>query len=770
MNFIFLLLILFKICTNELFMNKTEKMKIALNEYLNDTFQNYKNINITIYDKCFNELFQKKNQYLENFLFSLTHSGKDFFDLGDEYSCDEQGFSYFLFSYDYDFKKKLDKTLEIKIFEFFEKKNFFTAVCLPDQCGDLLNNLFFNYTYKIENIKINKINEKEENNIIFFVLFIITMTIFGFEVLVSGIFFFGKNKFNQGKRLNSKIYEGNDYDDDDETDLEFSEKIIYNNPNFSTEKRESCSEKIIKFLYKYCSFSTNILILCFRKSLFYNNKNFVTIYKIKVFCLILITFSANMDVYIQLPSRGFFGRFFFNQIYFFFNKFSSFGLNMYICLEGFEAVFKFMSFYKKNFFDTGKKSLTWKGIIKFYFFSLYKIIGFLIIFFTIDFFQKDFIYIHHGGTLYTYFAENINIENILKVFNPKYYSIFSYFFEKNSEYDDFLFKAKMPLIFINEFICFLFVILLFSLGIKFKSKIYDLFLIFILFTSYGISYVCDIIDNKENNELYNYNKIIQNISLIKYPHIFFNNYLLGAFSGLICFYIKDYSINNNSMINDFENCPFKIIIYTIEFFEYLNLKGRKFAITLSFIIQSLICLVYTIIINIKNENNERNNYIVSLEFNTPIKVIFFYESGIFLLCFCFNVILLFSKNLENKNNNNNYSILNLLFQINFSFANTVYVMTYTFYNYFIIQFELTYQNLWLSTFGFYILYCIENIIITMIFLMPLKIIFKKVIEILFVLNESNPIQDFRYKSYNVSGNETLLNQFNPNIQEEDLDN
>ena len=58
----------------------------------------------------------------------------------------------------------------------------------------------------------------------------------------------------------------------------------------------------------------------------------------------------------------------------------------------------------------------------------------------------------------------------------------------------------------------------------------------------------------------------------------------------------------------------------------------------------------------------------------------------------------------------------------------------------------------------------------MIFLMPLKIIFKKVIEILFVLNESNPIQDFRYKSYNVSGNETLLNQFNPNIQEEDLDN
>ena len=443
---------------------------------------------------------------------------------------------------------------------------------------------------------------------------------------------------------------------------------------------------------------------------------------------------------------------------------------MYICLEGFEAVFKFMSFYKKNFFDAGKKSLTWKGIIKFYFFSLYKIIGFLIIFFTIDFFQKDFIYIHHGGTLYTYFAENINTENILKVFNPKYYSIFSYFFEKNSEYDDFLFKAKMPLIFINEFICFLFVILLFSLGIKFKSKIYDLFLIFILFTSYGISYVWDIIDNKENNELYNYNKIIQNISLIKYPHIFFNNYLLGAFSGLICFYIKDYSINNNSMINDFENCPFKIIIYTIEFFEYLNLKGRKFAITLSFIIQSLICLVYTIIINIKNENNERNNYIVSLEFNTPIKVIFFYESGIFLLCFCFNVILLFSKNLENKNNNNNYSILNLLFQINFSFANTVYVMTYTFYNYFIIQFELTYQNLWLSTFGFYILYCIENIIITMIFLMPLKIIFKKVIEILFVLNESNPIQDFRYKSYNVSGNETLLNQFNPNIQEEDLDN
>ena len=166
-------------------------------------------------------------------------------------------------------------------------------------------------------------------------------------------------------------------------------------------------EIIIKILYKYFSLSTNILILTLRKSVFYNNKNLEIIYKIKIFSLLLITFSANFDVYIKFPSRNFFEESFYKTIYFFFIKFSSFGLDIFICLEGFDVLFKFMNYYKKYFFDSKEKTINLKGFFKFYLFSLYKIISFIIIFFVMIYFSRYYIYMHYGGKLFFYYADNI---------------------------------------------------------------------------------------------------------------------------------------------------------------------------------------------------------------------------------------------------------------------------------------------------------------------------------------------------------------------------
>ena len=97
-------------------------------------------------------------------------------------------------------------------------------------------------------------------------------------------------------------------------------------------------------------------------------------------------------------------------------------------------------------------------------------------------------------------------------------------------------------------------------------------------------------------------------------------------------------------------------------------------------------------------------------------------------------------------------------------------MMYTFYCYYEAQFKLSYQNLWLSTLGFFLLLIIENIIVTIIFVMPFKMFFKYLLNKFFVVNNNDNIQEFRYKSYNSINNETILNQFNPNYQEDDLDN
>ena len=798
--FLFLLLIFHTYCSfkdlinNLIRKNKTEleDIKYALNNYLKSAFPNYKNSNESefLFNNCSNKLFEINNG-LPNFVYLLSYSGKDFSDLGNEYSCNIKKFSYYLFSYDYNPKESNSPFVE-----FFDKNNFYTGICLPNICKGLLEKLLLNYNengitnvrfknivnyskickdefcendpyYSVDKngiIDINKTIIEKRKYICFKYIFIFSIVFLCLKALISGLFTLIPNILNKGKIIDSKLIEGNDdYNDEDEegTDDEITEKVIYNNPNLSREKRESCSEKLIKILYKYFSLFNDILILTLKKSIIYNNKNMEIIYKIKIFSLLMITCSTNFDVYIRFPSRNFFDKSFYKTIYFCFIKFSSFGLDIYICLEGFDALFKFMNYYKKYFFDTNNKTISLKGFFKFYLFSMYKIISFIIIFFALIYLSRYYIYIHYGGKLYFYYIDNIQNENLLKIFNPKY-SILSYFFKKDNNIDDFLFEAKMPLLFINEFYYFTIIMIIFTLGIKFKSKIYDYIIFFLLLISYGLTYLCDYIYDKKN-ELYNYNKITQNISLVKYPHILFNHYLIGAFTGIICFYLKDFSTNNNSMIIDRENCPFKFIFDIIEFLDFLYQKKRAFLIVIPSIIQILICLVYPIIINLRNEEE------ISLELTKSMKVIFYYESGLFICCFCIITLFLFIKNLDKKNNDN-HSIFNLLYQINFSCINTVYLMMYTFYCYYEVQFKLSYQNLWLSTLGFFLLLIIENIIVTIIFVMPFKMFFKYLLNKFFVVNNNDNIQEFRYKSYNSINNETILNQFNPNYQEDDLDN
>ena len=800
MKYYILLLLVFNIyCSfkslfdNLLEENKTnlDDIKDALNNYLINIFPNYINNSESklLFNKCSNKLFEINNG-LPNFVYLLSYSGKDFSDLGNEYSCNLKNYSYFLFSYDYN-----PSEINSPIFEFFDKNNFYTGICLPDICKGLLQKLFLNYNKNgISNVKfknivnysnicendfcendpyysvdkngifdLNKTSIEKNKYNFFLFIFIFSMIFLGLKALISILFILIPSILNKGKIFDTKLIEGNDNNDEDDegTDEELTEKVIYNNPNLSRERRESCLEIIIKILYKYFSLSTNILILTLRKSVFYNNKNLEIIYKIKIFSLLLITFSANFDVYIKFPSRNFFEESFYKTIYFFFIKFSSFGLDIFICLEGFDVLFKFMNYYKKYFFDSKEKTINLKGFFKFYLFSLYKIFGFIIIFFFMIYFSRYYIYMHYGGKLFFYYADNIQNEDLLKIFNPKY-SILSYFFEKENNIDDFLFKSKMSLLFINEFYCFTIILIIFSLGIKFKSKIYDSIIFLILLISYGLTYFCDYI-YKEKNELYNYNKITQNISLVKYPHILFNHYLIGAFTGIICFYLKEFSINNNSMINDQENCPFKFSFYIIEFFDFLYQKKRKFFIFISFLIQILICLVYPIIIYLRNYDK------ISLELSLSMKILFYYESGIYIFCFCVIIIFLFMKNLEQKNNEN-HSIFNLLYQINFSYVNVVYLLMYTFYCYFETQFKLSYQNLLLTTLGFFVIFCFENLIVTILFVMPFKMAFKNLLDKFFVISNNNIIQEFRYKSYNSINNETMLNQFNPNYQEDDLDN
>ena len=808
MNLLFLLLIIFiesissyidnffslkELVNNQIIRNNIKQNNIinALSEYLG----NIKGYNESLFNNCTNKLFDKTEK-IENFLYLLSYSGKGLSDLGQESACLRKNYSYYLFTYNYNGNDEKNK-----IFQFLENSYFYTGLCLFDECKNLLENIFFNYSNEIINeTKVLQIKHKEDINCEnslkycenkpyytlndkglldenltkeekskykkFYILFIITIIILCFEIIVSIFIYCGYNLFNNSKSLSNELYEESDLDEDEEnSDEEPNEKVLNSNSSSSKEKKdEPCLQIILKILYKYFSLFTNIIILTMRKNKFYNNKNMETMIKLRIIALILITFSTNFDVYVKLPSKEFYNDFLYKKFYFIFLKFASFGLDMYVCLDGFEVMYKLMNYFKKNFYDKGNKTISFFGLFKFYLFSLYKIIGYFILFFIVNYFDRYYIYMHNDGTLFSYYSNNIlnNKKNVFQIFNPKY-TIFSYFPIEDKYDDKFLFNSKMSLLFINQFYSFTLFLIIFYFGNILKSKIYDFAILFYIFISYLLSYFLVYFKDNQGEKIYTYNIIIRNISLIKFPHIYFNHYLFGAFTGLICFYLKD-SILNNSMVNEPEKCPFNFCLNVIEFFDYLVQKGRKIWIALAFIIQFMICMTFTVIINIKN-NNE-----FPLKLNTSLKIFYYYESGIFIFTFCFNTILFFANDNDTKNYEN-FNILNLIYQINFSYANTVYLMMYSYYCFFGFQLKLTYQNLWLITFGLFIFFCFENLIITIIFIMPFKIIFKSLFDKYLVINPRLlSVEDIKYKGINNKiNNSGLSNEFINNYEDDELD-
>ena len=757
-------------------------------DFLNKYFENFNKKDINkkeAFKKCSYKIFNKTNN-IYNYLYLFSYSGKEFSDLGLQSECINQGFSYYLLSFNYNISLREENN----IYEFLEQNKFYIGLCLFNECDELIkilfntNSTFLNNLYNGSIIKIinneklefknneekylgkpyytlnefglfdETLTKKEEKKYkIFFILFIITISILGIELLIGILINCGYNiYYDYNKTLSKELKIDNENDEEEDNLEETNDQIIFlNNPSSQDDKKETISQKLIKIMAQYFSLFTNIIILIIKKSKYYNNKNMGVIAKLRIISLLLITYSANFDVLIKISSKVFHDISFYKEIYFCFFKFASFGIDMYIILDGFETMYKLMNYYKKNYYDKENKTINFLGIIKFYLYSFYRIFSFIILFFIVNYFNRYFIYFHngeYGEALYFYYSNNIiSKNNIVDIFNPKY-TILSYFFRRNKNIDKFISEKKMSLLFVNEFYIFTIFLIIFYIGNILKSKIYDYILLIYIIISYILTYFICQFNTYDDDQLYTYKKITRNILLIKYPHILFNHYIMGAFTGLICFYSKD-SNTKKPMSNDREKCPYKFCVSLAVIFDYIMQVGRKLWIFIGFCIQIFICSTFSILLYL---NKKKNNENLSLDFISTLKIIYYYESGLFIFIFCLVIILLFAKE-KNPKTTENFNILNLVNSINFSYANTVYLMTYSYYCLFNFQLKLTYQNLWFITFGIFIFFSLENILLTIIFVLPFKIIFKTLSDRFIILNKSSlHLDEIRYKNNNAINN------------------
>ena len=798
--------ILFDLLNAENNNNDREDIVVGLRNFL----EKFTNISIdnNTFNNCAYKLFNKTNNIF-NYLYLFSYSGKEFSDLGLQSDCINNRFSYYLLSFDYNISLKDNN----KIYEFLEQNKFYIGLCIMNECDNLIKNLsngnpnfINNYLYNPTIVKIKDkedmffsseeeyiskpyyslnengkcdetLTEKEKIKYrIFIILFIIIIVILGIEILLSIIINCGYNMYNSNssKELSKELNIENENDNDEERD-NYSEggidghNIFTNNPSSQKEKKENFIQKLIKILYKYISILTNIIILTIRKSKYFNNKNMATLTQLRILSLLLITFSTNFDVLIKMTSKAFYDDSFYKEIYFIFLKFASFGLDIYITLDGFEVMYKLMNYYKKNYYDKGNNTITFLGILKFYLYSLYKIFSYIIIFLIVNYFNRYYIYMHighNGEALYSYYSNNIiNKNNIFQILNPKY-TFLSYFFPGDKNNDDLIFNSKMSMLFLNEFYIFTLFIFIFYIGNILKSKIYDYILLAYMFITYLLSYFICLYSNNYNvsgTELYTYNKITRNILLIKYPHILFNHYLMGAFTGLVCFYLKD-STSNNPISNDKDKCPFSYCLHILGMFDFLIQKLKKVFLFLAFLILIMICCTFTLLLYLNTKNN---NDKLSLDFILSLKIIYYYESGLFIFIFCFITILFFANENESKKIRK-YNILNLINRISFSYINTIYLMAYSYFCLFVFQFKLTYQNIFLYTLGLFVFFCIENLILTITFVLPFKIIFKSLLDKYIIINKSSlHLDEIQYNKNNIINN-VGINSYN-NDEDDDSD-
>ena len=720
--------------------------------------------------KClFSIIKEDTNNNSRVYLGLAGYSGKGISDLGLEEECLRNNFIYYLLTYEYKNGSFVTFSDQKNAFLFFQQNIFYTGLCLTRECDAILNFLFNEtinhklYRYlkmnlNIENAKIYDIGRIDDNTTIqlqepyatyeedgkynaektrneefkyntYSALEIIVYIILIIQLIISLILNLVYKPFIKSRELKNEIEDDDSAVEEDEDD---ENKQIFNKGN---EKKEEIIEKkwneiFIEFLNNYCSMFNNIKILLKKKNQYYNNNNLEVIIILRVFCMILITFINNFEVLIKIPSKDFFYEPFYKKYSFFLLKFASFSVDMWICLDGFETMYKLISYYKKYIFHKNK-SMTFGKLIRFYMCTLYKIISFFIFFFMINYFNKYFIYSKSNRTLFEYYSNHIYNDKLdnsqLFLFLIPGYTFYHSYYLKSSIFEESII-SNITLLLINEFHIYTIFLIIFYISNLLKSKIFDYFIFIINIVLYSLNYfICQF--KQEDNTYYSYKLVLDNFLTVRYAHITFNYFFLGAMAGLTCFYYKD-SFLINSLFNDSEYIPFSFCHSIIKFFDYLVQNGRFIWFTILLSLQLFICFSFTFF--------AQNNESIYIPFDTAEKIVLYYETGLFILLFCLIVIILFFIKTENENKSKNYSSLLILIErSNFSFFNSVNLLLYSYYCIFNFQLKLSFQNLWIITFGIFVIVCFENLILTLAFVFPFKIINKKLIRC-FTYNEEKP--------------------------------
>ena len=652
--------------------------------------------------------------------FMYIYSGKGIAEAGLESECNLlDNFTYFFLTYLY---TNLPSGNEFDIYRFINQKSFYTGFCIPQYCEGLLtkfldstkNSIFLSYLkneWYLEDIKFD--NNTKTNDIIVLLILILIIAFLIIQILFSILY----NCIYITDQIENNI-------DKEDGDMNENNKIIVFDDKrvpliFENENTKSCCYLLLSN-YNIINF---LMILLKKKNEIYDETNLEFIAFLRVLILMALTFIQNTFILTEIPTKGFFEQEYYSSFFFFIIKLSSFCLDFYISIEGFLMIFKLFSYIKKNVYEQNKNNVNYYIFISFIFHSFYKIFSSIILFLIFDYiYGENLINFFSTGSLHIHYKNHIynkrNYDDATKLIFPS--TLLSPYISDLK--DSFYSYYTYIILYLNEFYIFLFSLLLIYISFKLKNKVYDIIIFISIFLNVLLTYLVHFQEYKDGNkEYYDFHKIINAMYSIKYPHLMLNNYFMGIFAGIICFSLKDFLSNKSIFQSDNKYIPFEFLFDTFRFF--FGLISDKIKIILIIMLSFIFILLSSSFYFLQKLNN--NHFL--FQFNFKEQIFYYYEKSLIVLIFNLIIIFVYSIDYNMSKGNNFFNFFIFFSRMDFSFIITISKIIYSLYCLYNFQLKLSYSNLIIISFGLFINLLIINIIFSLVIVLPIKLIFKKII-------------------------------------------
>ena len=553
-------------------------------------------------------------------------------------------------------------------------------------------------------------------------------------------------------------------------------------------------------LIKYNDLFDNIKTLITLSNKYYNSCNIKKIYFLKFIVMFMSIVFRLMLSQSKLPTKNFLVYNFYQNFLFFLIKICIFSSVFWIVLDAIITGFKLMSYIKKKIGSSEDYNLKFISLIKFLFLIIPKMFLFILCFFFLHLYSNHLTYSlidkRHLGP-FTYYITTLQNDTYtvrnkeknfllnLKYLVPFWINYIDYFADLNQtskilingsnnswdrnisnytyyEFEKTGYKIPSPFltntelfvnVYLNEFILFIFMIMITYLSYKIRNKLFDYCILVINIILYILpifNWTNFDFDEYNKDGEYNSEKIQkytlpyvfgQNFSE-KYTHYFINFYYFGFIIGVMMFYYNENinsSLNNNiyshnssldgigestntnllnllpfSFCNDFIMALHKIKFYIKRIILWVSI----------FFIFLISCSFYFIQKNCPYKNDEEN---ICLEkINKPIiKFIFLYEKN--LCCIFFFISVLIFIVYPSNTNLIKFSQINffIIFErISFSYFCSFSYLTYATFCVFYLDIKINYINVFLNSLGLFMLFTGINIIIVVLFELPIRMLIK----------------------------------------------